>query len=71
MFPAMQAYPLPIESRATLQSHLVQQGFSLGVAAWVTSNLKTSQDDPRLLHLIFKTNKSAQLHFNQLLLGQL
>ena len=71
MFPAMQAYPLPIESRATLQSHLVRQGFSLGVAAWVTSNLKTSQDDPRWLHLMFTSNNFAQPRFNQLLLGQL
>ena len=44
---ALQEYPLPVESRATLQNHLVQHGFSLGVASWVTSNLRPSQDDPR------------------------
>ena len=44
---ALQEYPLPVESRAALQNHLVQHGFSLGVASWVTSNLRPSQDDPR------------------------
>lgn len=44
---AMQEIPLPVESRAALQNYLLQQGFSLGVASWVTSNLRPSQDDPR------------------------
>ena len=43
----VQEVPLPIESRAALQKHLLQQGFSLGVASWITSNLRPSQDDPR------------------------
>ena len=47
MLAALQEYPLPVESRAALQNHLVQHGFSLGVASWVTSNLRPSQDDPR------------------------
>lgn len=43
----MQDINPPIQSRAALQNHLLQQGFSLSVASWVTSNLRPSQDDPR------------------------
>ena len=47
LIPALQAVPLPIESRAALQAHLLHAGFSRKVAAWIAGNLRPSQDDPR------------------------
>lgn len=47
LIPRLQEFPVPTESRATLQAYLVQSGFSERVASWVTSNLKPTQEDPR------------------------
>ncbi|EIE20026.1 alpha/beta-hydrolase, partial [Coccomyxa subellipsoidea C-169] len=62
LIPSLQAFPVPTGSRTTLQTYLVQSGFSQRVASWVTSNLKPTQEDPRKLSWTIDMKGIAEMY---------
>ena len=69
LIPTLQAVQEPIESKAALQQHLLQAGFSQKVAMWVTGNLRPSQDDPQVLLQHALQRRSWVLTRDGLILG--
>jgi esterase len=41
---ALRAIPLPLQRREQVQAHLQEQGFSIGIARWMTTNLQRGAD---------------------------
>ena len=59
---ALQALPLPIRDRVTVQSYLTGRGFSDTIARWISTNLRPLSDMQRELVWSFDLDGIAEMY---------